>query len=107
MTAPTEEICLTNEDLDLLYEISISIHSIVDSDKMLQNILLKPRVLLLDDPFHLMILENPPGIPSNSTRISFLSSCSLDIPEGADEDLLAMTLETLKKTSLLAHRVQF
>ena len=41
MATQTEEICLTNEDLDLLYEVSISIHSIVDSDKMLQNILLK------------------------------------------------------------------
>ncbi len=41
MTTQTEEICLTNEDLDLLYEISISIHSVADSDKMLQNILLK------------------------------------------------------------------
>jgi Nif-specific regulatory protein len=41
MATHPEEICLTDEDLALLYEISISIHSIGDPDRMLQNILLK------------------------------------------------------------------
>ena len=35
------EVCLTDEDLTLLYEVSISIHSIGDPDRMLQNILFK------------------------------------------------------------------
>ncbi len=40
--APSEkEILLTNEDLNLLYEVSKSIHSIQDLTKLLQNILLK------------------------------------------------------------------
>ena len=43
MATHAEEVCLTNEDLNLLYEISISIHSIGDPDKMLQNILLKTK----------------------------------------------------------------
>ena len=45
MGAQPEEICLTNEDLDLFYEVSISIHSIGDPDKMLQNILLKIKAV--------------------------------------------------------------
>lgn len=41
MPTHPEEVCLTDEDLTLLYEVSISIHSIGDPDRMLQNILLK------------------------------------------------------------------
>ena len=45
MTAHPEEVCLTDEDLTLLYDVSISIHSIADPDKMLQNILLKIKAV--------------------------------------------------------------
>ncbi|MGB5748361.1 MAG: sigma 54-interacting transcriptional regulator [Desulfobacterales bacterium] len=45
MTTHTEKVSLTNEDLNLLYEVSISIHSIGDPDKMLQNILLKIKAV--------------------------------------------------------------
>ena len=41
MAASNQEILLTNEDLDLLYQVSESIHSIQDLSKLLQNILLK------------------------------------------------------------------
>jgi Nif-specific regulatory protein len=41
MATHPEEVCLTDEDLTLLYEVSISIHSIGDPDRMLQNILFK------------------------------------------------------------------
>ena len=41
MATPNQEILLTNEDLNLLYQVSESIHSIHDLAKMLQNILLK------------------------------------------------------------------
>ncbi len=45
MATHTEEVCLTNEDLDLFYEVSNSIHSIGDPDRMLQNILLKIKAV--------------------------------------------------------------
>jgi Nif-specific regulatory protein len=41
MATSNQEILLTNEDLNLLYQVSKSIHSIHDLTKMLQNILLK------------------------------------------------------------------
>ncbi|MEX1327077.1 MAG: hypothetical protein AB1Z29_09770, partial [Desulfobacterales bacterium] len=41
MTSSDQDILLTGEDFDLLYQISKSIHSIHDLAKMLQNILLK------------------------------------------------------------------
>ena len=41
MATSNQEILLTNEDLNLLYQVSKSIHSIHDLAKMLQNILLK------------------------------------------------------------------
>ncbi|MGD1973598.1 MAG: sigma 54-interacting transcriptional regulator [Desulfobacterales bacterium] len=41
MTTSDQDILLTGEDFDLLYQISKSIHSIHDLAKMLQNILLK------------------------------------------------------------------
>ncbi len=41
MTPSNQEILLTNEDLELLYQVSKSIHSILDLAKMLRNILLK------------------------------------------------------------------
>ena len=41
MATSDQEILLTAEDLDLLYQISESIHSIDDLEQMLQNILLK------------------------------------------------------------------
>jgi len=41
MTKSDQEILLTDEDFDLLYQVSKSIHSIHDLAKMLQNILLK------------------------------------------------------------------
>ena len=41
MATSNQEILLTNEDLNLLYLVSKSIHSIHDLTKMLQNILLK------------------------------------------------------------------
>ncbi len=41
MATSDQEILLTDEDLNLLYQISKSIHSIRDLTKMLQNILLK------------------------------------------------------------------
>ena len=43
MATSNQEILLTNEDLNLLYQVSKSIHSIHDLAKMLQNILLKIR----------------------------------------------------------------
>jgi Nif-specific regulatory protein len=43
MATSNQQILLTNEDLNLLYQVSISIHSIHDLAKMLQNILLKIR----------------------------------------------------------------
>ncbi|MEJ2282710.1 MAG: sigma 54-interacting transcriptional regulator [Desulfobacterales bacterium] len=45
MTTYPEEVCLTDEDLTLLYDVSISIHSIGDPDTMLQNILLKIKAV--------------------------------------------------------------
>ena len=45
MTAQSDEVRLTGEDLNLLYEVSNSIHSISDPDKMLQNILLKIKAV--------------------------------------------------------------
>jgi Nif-specific regulatory protein len=45
MADPNEEICLSNADLNLLYEVSNSIHSIGDPDRMLQNILLKIKAV--------------------------------------------------------------
>jgi Nif-specific regulatory protein len=45
MAAQNEEICLSNADLNLLYEVSNSIHSISDPDRMLQNILLKIKAV--------------------------------------------------------------
>jgi Nif-specific regulatory protein len=45
MTNHTGEVNLTNEDLNLLYEVSISIHSIGDPDKMLESILLKIKAV--------------------------------------------------------------
>ena len=41
MAALKQEVILTSEDLNLLYEVSISIHSIGNPDRMLQNILFK------------------------------------------------------------------
>ncbi len=41
MVTSNQEILLTNEDFNLLYQVSKSIHSIHDLAKMLQNILLK------------------------------------------------------------------
>jgi Nif-specific regulatory protein len=41
MATSSQEILLTNEDLNLLYQVSKSIHSIHDLAQMLQNILLK------------------------------------------------------------------
>ena len=41
MATSNQEILLTNEDLNLLYQVSKSIHSVHDLAKMLQNILLK------------------------------------------------------------------
>ncbi|MGD9139154.1 MAG: hypothetical protein PVH42_20485, partial [Desulfobacterales bacterium] len=41
MAPSDKEILLTSEDLNLLYEVSKSIHSIQDLTKLLQNILLK------------------------------------------------------------------
>ncbi len=41
MSRLNQEILLTDEDLNLLYEVSKSIHSIHNMEKMLQNILLK------------------------------------------------------------------
>jgi Nif-specific regulatory protein len=43
MTTSDQKILLTNEDLDLLYQISKSIHSIHDLAKMLENILLNVK----------------------------------------------------------------
>jgi len=45
MTTHPEEVCLTDEDLTLLYDVSISIHSIGDPDTMLQNILFKIKAV--------------------------------------------------------------
>ena len=41
MATSSQEILLTNADLNLLHQVSKSIHSIHDLAKMLQNILLK------------------------------------------------------------------
>ena len=41
MATSNQEILLTNDDINLLYQVSKSIHSIHDLAKMLQNILLK------------------------------------------------------------------
>ena len=41
MATPNQDILLTDEDFNLLYEVSKSIHSIQDLTKLLQNILLK------------------------------------------------------------------
>jgi Nif-specific regulatory protein len=54
------EVSLTNEDLNLLYDVSTSIHSIGDLDKMLRNILRKIKAVFhiegasiaLHDPTH-------------------------------------------------------
>lgn len=45
MAIHTEEVCLTDKDLNLLYEVSNSIHSIGDPGIMLQNILLKIKAV--------------------------------------------------------------
>ena len=45
MATHADEVILTNKDLNLLYEVSNSIHSISDPDKMLQNILLKIKAV--------------------------------------------------------------
>ena len=45
METINQEISLTNEDLNLLYEASTSIHSISDLDKMLRNILQKIKAV--------------------------------------------------------------
>ncbi len=41
MATSNQDILLTDEDFNLLYEVSKSIHSIQDLTKLLQNILLK------------------------------------------------------------------
>jgi Nif-specific regulatory protein len=43
MEDPLGEVCLTNNDLSLLYDLSTSIHAIDDLDKMLKGILKKMR----------------------------------------------------------------
>jgi Nif-specific regulatory protein len=45
VATPVQEVCLTNDDLTLLYDLSMSIHAIDDLDKMLQNILKKMRAV--------------------------------------------------------------
>lgn len=45
MNAHPDEVRLTSDDLNLLYEVSNAIHSISDPDKMLQNILLKIKAV--------------------------------------------------------------
>ena len=46
MKPATHDVCLTSEDLALLYDLSTSIHAIDDLDKMLRNILKQMRSVL-------------------------------------------------------------
>ena len=47
MTEINKEVFLKKEDLDLLYEVSTSIHSIQDLGEMLRNVLLKIKEVSL------------------------------------------------------------
>ncbi len=46
MAPEIQEVCLTNEDLTLLYDLSTTIHAIDELDKMLRNILKQMRSVL-------------------------------------------------------------
>jgi Nif-specific regulatory protein len=80
---PIQGVCLTNEDLNLLYDLSTSIHAIDDLDKMLRSILKKMKSVFDIEGASIALHD------SESNEFYFIRTAE-EQRDGADEKMFQM-----------------